>query len=344
VVPVRTLLTSPNLLRRTAVASVVANVGIVVTGGVVRLTGSGMGCPTWPRCDEGSLVATRALGYHGLIEFGNRTLISVVGGLALACAGLALLQRPRSRAQLTWAGLVLAGIAGQAVLGGVTVHTVLNPWIVAAHFLLSMALIAAAYRFWLATRTRAPGPARQTRMPGPAQHTSRPIQVLAGLITVTCVAVLAVGTVVTGSGPHAGDAHARRTGLDPGTVAQFHTDLVMLLVGLSVALLLLAPPALKRGAAVLVGVELAQGLIGVVQYLTHLPTLLVGLHMAGACAVWLATLGLYARRPTPLPAPAPTPLAPKTAEPKTAEPAAQDSRAASLATIASASRAGASGA
>jgi heme a synthase len=312
---VRAFLDRPVLLRRTALASVAANVGIVITGGVVRLTGSGLGCPTWPRCDEESLVTTPALGYHGLIEFGNRTLTSVVGALALAGLLLALLRRPRDRTQLTWAGLVLAGIAGQAVLGGVTVYTGLNPWIVSAHFLLSMALIGAAYRFWLTTRAPAP-PAVQPR----------PVRLLAWLVAATSVAVLAVGTVVTGSGPHAGDAHARRTGFDPGTVAQLHADLVMLLIGLSVALLLTAPPTLKRAAAVLVGAELAQGLIGVVQYLTHLPTVLVGLHMAGACAVWLATLGLFARAPQPVAVPG------------------QERSAPSRATIASASRAGAPGA
>jgi heme a synthase len=275
---------SPALLRRTALASVAANVGIVITGGVVRLTDSGMGCPEWPRCDADSVVATPRLGIHGIIESGNRTLISVVGGLALACAVLALLNRPRRRDQLTWAGLVIAGIVGQAVLGGVIIHSVLDPWIVAAHFLLSMGLIAAAYRFWLTARTPA----------GPDGPVPPRVRVLAWLITVASAAVLVVGTVVTGSGPHAGDAHARRTGLDPGAVAQAHADLVMLLIGLSVALFLFAPPALRRAAGVLVALELAQGLIGIVQYLTHVPALLVGLHMAGACAVWLATMAVLA--------------------------------------------------
>jgi cytochrome c oxidase assembly protein subunit 15 len=182
-----------------------------------------------------------------------------------------------------------------------------------------MALIAAAYRFWLATRPAVP-----------ASPVGRPVRLLSWLITGASIATLAVGTVVTGSGPHAGDAHARRTGFDPGTVAQLHADLVMLLIGLSVALLLTAPAALKRAAGVLVGVELAQGLIGVVQYLTHLPVLLVGLHMAGACAVWLATLGLFGVRP---PAPPAEPAAP-----------AQEGSAPSRATIASASRVGAPGA
>ncbi len=278
------LLDRPGLLRRTALASLAANVGIVITGGVVRLTGSGMGCPTWPRCDRNSLTATRELGYHGAIEFGNRTLISVVGGLAVACLVLALAQLPRRRDRITWATLVLAGIAGQAVLGGITVDSVLNPWIVAAHFLLSMALIAAAYRFWLLARDPAP----------PAGAVPARVRLLARLVVGVTAAVLVAGTVVTGSGPHAGDASAERTGLDFTSVTQVHADLVMLLIGLSVALLIFAPAGLRRAAAVLVGVELAQGAIGLFQYLTHLPVLAVGLHMAGACAVWVAALGVLA--------------------------------------------------
>jgi heme a synthase len=285
------VLASPVWLARVALASVAANVGIVITGGVVRLTDSGMGCPDWPRCDEGSVVATPRLGVHGVIESGNRTLISIVGGLAVACVVLALLRRPRRADQLGWSGLVIAGIVGQAVLGGAIVHSTLDPWIVAAHFLLSMVLIAAAYRFWLTTRRAAPAPDTPAAPPVPVAPR---IRILAWLVTGVCAVVLAVGTVVTGSGPHAGDAHAARTGLDPAAVAQVHADLVMLLIGLSVALLLFAPPSLRRAAGVLVGVELIQGLIGVVQYVTHVPVLLVGLHMAGACAVWLATLAVLA--------------------------------------------------
>jgi len=165
------------------------------------------------------------------------------------------------------------------------VLTDLNPWVVGCHFLVSIAVIAAAYAFWRATVVDAPPPAPIT----PA------LRGLVWLTVAVCGAVLVAGTVVTGSGPHSGDANARRTGLDPALVAQVHADLVFLLLGLSVALwftLRSAAPRAARAAAVLVAVEVAQGLVGVVQYAMHLPALAVGLHLLGACLVWLATLSV----------------------------------------------------
>ena len=190
----RPLLGTPDALRRTAFAAIVANVGIVVTGGAVRLTGSGLGCPTWPRCTAGSYVATGAMGVHGAIEFGNRTLTSVVGAVAVLGVIVAWLQRERIRAALVPSVLVLIGVGIQAGLGGITVHTELNPWTVAAHFLLSMALLAAAYTFWRSTRE-----GRSAWVAPPA------MKALAVCLTAVSGTVLVLGTVVTGSGPHAGD-------------------------------------------------------------------------------------------------------------------------------------------
>ncbi len=295
---------SGTALRRFTLASLVANIVLVVTGGAVRLTGSGLGCPTWPECDGGSYVTTRAMGYHGVIEFGNRTLTFVVTVLALASL-ISVWFTARTaarRTRMVWAWLVVGGIPAQAVLGGITVLTHLNPWVVAAHFLLSCALIAAAYQLWV--RSRADDFGRAPLSPG--------MRTLAWVIVWVAAAVLAAGTVVTGSGPHAGDEHAKRTGLDPATVAQFHADLVMLLIGLSVAAWLalrasggatfLAFRAARSGAGVpagavraarnLVIIECAQGLIGFVQYFTHLPVVLVGAHMLGACLVWVGALAL----------------------------------------------------
>ncbi len=283
-----TLLRSSLLLRRLALASLIANIGIVGTGGAVRLSGSGLGCPTWPKCDDGSYVPTGAAGIHGTIEFTNRTLTFVVGILAVACVIAAWFQphTPTRGKQLFWSVAVFLGIPLQAVIGGITVLTDLNPWVVCLHFLGSMAVIAAAYMLWIWTRDPVPAPA-----------THPMIRSLVWVIVGVTVVVLAVGTVVTGSGPHAGDAKAKRTGLDPGMIAQLHTDLVMLLIGLSLAawFALMATGAARRtanAAAILVVIEAAQALIGFVQYFTHLPAVLVGLHLVGAALVWFGVLTL----------------------------------------------------
>ncbi|GIH18300.1 COX15/CtaA family protein [Rugosimonospora africana] len=303
-------------LRRVALASLAVNILLVITGGAVRLTSSGLGCPTWPKCTNSSYVTTQAMGYHGMIEFGNRILGGADGVLAALAVLLVLLSRTRDRRLIGWSIAVLASIPAQAVIGGLTVRTELNPWVVACHFLFSMLIIVATYRLWLATREPA----------GPVRHlVNAPIRALNWLLLAVTAVVLAAGTVVTGSGPHAGDEHVHhRTGLDPGMVAQLHADLVMLLIGLSAAWCFAlwavgAPRATIRAGAALVGIELAQGVIGFVQYFTHLPSLLVGLHMAGACAVWTAALVTQTagRVREPLPAaseaPVPAPVLPATA-------------------------------
>jgi len=295
-----TVLRSPLLLRRAALVSLVLNCLLVVTGGAVRLTGSGMGCPTWPRCVDSSYVATSPLGIHGLIEAGNRQFSGAVGVFMALVLVLALFQRPRDPRQVRWAAAAFAGIPTQAVLGEITVLTDLNPWVVACHFLASMAVIVAAYRLWLATGE--PGGAVEPLL-------GVPLRALNTVLLAVTGAVLVVGTVVTGSGPHAGDVHSHRTGLDPAMLAQLHADLVMLLIGLSVAWYFAlravdAPRAARRAALGLVAVELAQGAIGFVQYFTGLPVVLVGAHLAGACAVWLAALWtqttIRVRRPEPV--------------------------------------------
>lgn len=267
----------------------IANVGIVITGGAVRLTGSGLGCPTWPKCTDNSFVPSEATSYHVLIEFGNRMLGGLVGVIAIAGLLLAFMVRPRRPRQVTLAALTFAGVASQGVLGGITVHMDLNPWIVGAHFMLSVPTIAAAYAFWMSTRD----PARLTAWSSPAA-----VRHLGWAIVGASVLVLALGTVVTGSGPHAGDADVPRNGFDPETVAQLHVDGVFLLIGLSLALWFAlravnAPSAPRRAAVALILVELAQGVIGYVQYFTGVPVILVGLHMAGACALWLAALAVW---------------------------------------------------
>ncbi len=272
-------------LRRLAAASVVVNVVIVVTGGAVRLTDSGLGCPTWPRCTDSSLTPTKQYAIHGVIEFTNRQLTFVLTLVALATWLVAMALRSH-RGIATVAAL---GIPAQAVLGGFTVLTHLNPWLVAAHFLLSMAVIAVTFLLWWRTRDDAAVPVRP-----PASVT-----VLARLTVLVTAATLCIGTVVTGSGPHAGDkdssGQVHRTGLKVASMAQLHADVVMVLVGLAVGLVVLvqavhAAAAVRRAATVFAAVVLGQGVIGFTQYFLHVPPLLVGLHMLGACLVWLAAL------------------------------------------------------
>jgi heme a synthase len=291
-------------VRRLALASVACNVGIVVTGGAVRLTGSGLGCPTWPRCTDDSYVPTSAMEHHSLIEFGNRMVTFVLGLVMVAAFAATVLQRPRRGPLVRLSLAALAGIPAQAVIGGVTVLTGLNPWTVAAHFLASMLLLAATVLLWQRAREDADTPPRAMVRPE--------MLLLARVLTAVTAVTLVMGTLVTGSGPHAGDRAALRTGFDPAVVSQLHADVVMLLVGLSVATWVAlratgAPAEVRRAAAALVGVELAQGLVGYVQYFTGLPVVVVGLHMLGACLVWIGALRVLlacrVRRAVPGPRP-----------------------------------------
>jgi heme a synthase len=282
-------MTRPPALWPLAIANLVANIGIVVTGGAVRLTGSGLGCPTWPRCTDDSYVPHGELGVHGVIEFGNRTLTFLLAAIAIACWVVALLVRraDRSDSRPFWLATVIAlGVPAQALIGGVTVLTDLNPWIVSFHLLVSMAIIGVC----VALLDEVRGPARDGASPGVRRL---------GLATfVAGWLVLYLGTVVTGSGPHAGDTDSPRTGLDPLQVSQLHADAVFLLLGLSIALALVAGPFARRAAVALLVVELAQGVVGFVQYFTDLPIVLVGIHLLGAALVAAAlTWALLATRP-----------------------------------------------
>ena len=280
---------SPTAVRRAFLAALVTNAGIVVTGGAVRLTASGLGCPNVPKCTDTSLVPTAEMGAHGVIEFGNRLLTFVLA--AAVAAALVTAWRARRRDLVTVALLLFVGILAQALLGAVTVVTGLNPVTVMAHFLLSMVLIAVAvHGLERATEHTREQPLREA----PAV---RPEIVLGGRALLGVVAAtLVAGTVVTGTGPHSGDKDATdRLPFDLATVTQVHADLVFLLLGLAIGLLVAlrattAPAALVRRAVVLLAVVLAQGTIGYVQYATDLPVLLVGAHVLGATLVWIAAL------------------------------------------------------
>ncbi|WP_237111516.1 COX15/CtaA family protein [Nocardioides sp. WS12] len=256
-------------------ANLVANIGIVVTGGAVRLTGSGLGCPTWPKCTEESYtVDVNELGIHGVIEFGNRMLTYVLVVIAVSCWLAARNRAAEHPLAVRLSTIIALGIPAQALLGGVTVLTDLNPWIVGLHLIVSMAIIGVCVVLLDQLR----GPARA----GAAQTIGR----LAWLLFIVGWVVLYLGTVVTGSGPHSGDEKSHRTGLDPQVLSHVHAWAVYALVALTVALLWTAHrtsnPALFRAAAVLLGVELLQGTIGFWQYFTDLPEVLVAFHMLGA--------------------------------------------------------------
>jgi len=267
-------------LRRFAWATLVANVALVVTGGAVRLTSSGLGCPTWPRCDGASFTPHGAIGPHQLIEFGNRTLTFVLVAIAVATFGAA---RQSGRRDLLRLSVVLGlAIPAQAVLGGITVLTDLNPWVVSFHLILSLAIVSVAVLF-LHRLDHPPVPPARGTLPALAWTT----------YGVTWL-VLYAGTVVTGSGPHAGDAKSPRNGLDPLQLSQLHADLVFLLIGLTVGMwfALRAAGADTRAVTALAAVEVLQASVGFVQYFAGLPVAVVMLHMLGAALVIAAATWL----------------------------------------------------
>ncbi|MYZ08279.1 heme A synthase [Streptomyces sp. SID2999] len=277
----------PRTVRRAALAALVMSVVIVVTGGAVRLTGSGLGCPTWPTCTDDSLTTTRAMGVHGVIEFGNRMLTYVLCA-AVGWAIIAARSRKPWRRDLTrlgWAQFWV--VMGNAVLGGIVVLVGLNPYTVAAHFLLSTALITVATVTWQRTRE---GDTEPRPLVGGA------VRQLVWFLVAAAVLLIAVGTVVTGAGPHAGDSsEVARIPLDWEMIAKLHAVLAWIVVTLTFALWFIlkavdAPRGPLNRTRDLFLILLGQGVIGYIQYFTHLPEALVALHMLGSCLMWIATL------------------------------------------------------
>jgi len=280
---------SPRTLQRATLAALVMSVFIIVTGGAVRLTSSGLGCETWPKCSSDSLYATSEMGVHGAIEFGNRMLtyvLSAAVGWAIVAARAA---KPRRRglSRLAWSQFWL--VMGNAVVGGVTVLTELNPYTVAGHFLLASGLLTVTTLTWVRSRE---GDAQPRPLVG------KPVKQLGQVLTFFSAALVVAGTVVTGAGPHAGDSSkVPRMPVDWRTVAQVHAGLAWLVIALTLALWLVlrtvdAPSGPRRRTRELMLVLLGQGVIGYVQYFTELPEVLVGLHLLGAALVWVAVLRL----------------------------------------------------
>ena len=297
-------------MRLAAIATLLANMALVATGGAVRLTDSGLGCPTWPHCLDATAHPPTA--YHHWIELGNRMLITVMIAVGVATVVVAVRSRPRRRGLVRLSWLLLGAVPLQAVLGGITVLTHLNPWVVMVHFLASMVMVAAA-ALLLRRTLEGDQPTRQLVLP----LLKTLVYGLAALVGL----VLVLGTVVTGSGPHAGDVTAKRNGLDPVLITQLHADAVMLLVGLTIALVVVfravrAPEGVNTAIRRLLAVELAQGVVGYVQYFTQLPAGLVEVHLVGATATAALTAWLvYSLRDKgPLPElPAADPVVERTA-------------------------------
>jgi cytochrome c oxidase assembly protein subunit 15 len=283
---------SRRLQRGVAIAVVATQALIAVTGSIVRVTGSGLGCPTWPECFPGSLVPVQhpeLAAVHQWIEYGNRMFTGVVGFVALASFALAWLARPRRRRYVLLAAAMPVGVAAQAVIGGVTVLMSLKWWTVSVHFLVSTVLV------WLAVLLvhavdEADGPVRPAGPPGVRGLLLAQSAVLVGLLT--------AGTMVTAAGPHAGDAKTPRLDVSVDTLAHVHAAFLFVFVGLLLAVGILlkvggSSRSLRVRYAVLVAVTVAQGTLGFVQYWTGVPEVLVSFHVLGAMLVIITTATMW---------------------------------------------------
>jgi len=279
-------------LARAGVALVVLN---IVTGGAVRLTDSGLGCPDWPTCSRTSL--TPALSFHPAVEFGNRLVVVALSVVCVALVAGAWRRAPARRDLVGLAAAMVGGVIAEAVLGGVVVYTKLNPYAVMTHFMLGIALLSVAVV--LMTRAeRAPGPGR----PRVARGQLRLAWVILGLLALA----VAAGTATTGAGPHAGGPGAKRLPVPLADMARAHSAIVLVLGAATVVELILleragAPSSVRVRGQMLLAAMVGQGVVGYTQYFTHLPALLVGIHVLGATTVWGAALwfidGLFDHAP-----------------------------------------------
>ncbi|MDW4572366.1 COX15/CtaA family protein [Microbacterium sp. M3] len=278
--------------------SFIAEVTIIGTGGAVRLTGSGLGCPTWPLCTPESLVPTPGIdeGIHSLIEFGNRLMTGVVGLIALAVWILVLKLRKERRDLYVLSVVVVGGVAAQAIVGGITVLTGLNPFIVGFHYVSSLALVCVTAAFLV----RMSQPAGPCALLVPRWHA-----VLVHVTSLAMALTIAFGVLTTGAGPHSGDAEAGRNGFNAGVLEHVHAWPGYALFALTVVLLIAgwraraAAPALLRWTLILLAVELVQIAVGLYQARNGLPELAVGVHMvlAALAAATMTVVVLQLKAP-----------------------------------------------
>ena len=314
---------SPTTYRRLALATLVSLVAVTVIGAGVRLTGSGLGCSTWPSCEPDSFTPRSASDTHALIEFANRLVNAAIGLVSIAAVVGARLRSPWRPDLFRWALGVLAWVLANGLVGALVVWLHLSPVSVIGHFILSLGAIWNAQVLHdRASRDRpvAPGTRHRAATP-PFVAACRWLVAAAGLVLVS-------GTVVTGSGPHAGDERADRLAIEVGTVARVHGLTMVLFLALTVVVVRMAhrgeaePEVAQRSHELLV-VLVAQAAVGYWQYFTGVPALLVAFHVLGAALVWIAVLRLWLSLAPPMTSPAPAPVrAPTTAGPAPAEPAA----------------------
>ncbi|MDJ1133128.1 COX15/CtaA family protein [Streptomyces iconiensis] len=307
-------------LQRAAFTALLMSVFIVVTGGAVRLTGSGLGCDTWPKCSSESLTATSEMGIHGAIEFGNRMLTWVLSA-AVGWTIIAVRSAKPARkglSKLAWAQFWL--VMSNGIVGGVTVLTELNPYTVAGHFIAATALLTVTTVTWLRTRE---GDAPPRPLVG------KPVKKLGAALVFFSACLVVAGTVVTGAGPHAGDSsEVPRMPVEVKLAAQTHATFAWIVVVLAVALWFIlramdAPAGPRRVTGAFVLVLLSQGVIGYVQYFTDMPELLVGLHLLGSTLVWAGVLHVVLsmrERGLPQPMEAPVPVTASAQGPSTPAP------------------------
>ncbi|GAP55973.1 heme A synthase [Arthrobacter sp. Hiyo6] len=281
-------MTVDSTVRRLALLSLIGQTVLVVTGGAVRLTASGLGCPTWPRCTSGSLINTPEMGIHGFIEFGNRLLTFALAAIAaLMLVYLWNLRKERRDLFLLALGL-LASIPAQAVIGGITVLTQLNPWVVGLHFLVSMALVV--FATLLVNRAYGRTGRFMDRYLPALPGSARPVMTAVAVFSAVAVTL---GVVVTGAGPHAGDANAPRNDLDWDLFAHIHAVPAYLITAGAVFGLYLVfrgriTGLFRTAVLMLFAVTILQAVIGFTQYYNGIPALLVAAHMLGAALLMSA--------------------------------------------------------
>jgi heme a synthase len=286
---------SPAQYRRVTVVAALLLAAIIVTGSAVRLTGSGLGCPDWPNCEPGRLTPYSANDFHAMVEFVNRMVTGLVSVAVIVAVLGSLVRSPRRRDLVLLSLGLVVGVIVQIVLGKLVVEKLLSPTWVMSHFLVSMILLANA--LVLCRRAAVPDEAMERR---PVPIASPPVVWMSRVLVLAAAVVVVTGTVVTGSGPHSGDVpgtaqRATRLDLYIPDVVRIHGTSAMVLLALVLVTLLLvyrtaSPPAVVRRLGVLLAVLVAQAGVGYAQYFNDIPALLVGVHVAGATALWAATV------------------------------------------------------